>query len=140
MRATLFLSWMPFIPIYILQCKNNRRIHRKITLKPRNCNFWTRLTFGHFWSVAKNALRYECESWKSNLIWFLLQVVPVAFHPFLVKWEDDMWYRCMIYDFKEDSALVSVFFVDYGNTQDCHVSDLRFKWLRFWSFYVFSQN
>ena len=58
---------------------------------------------------------------------FLLQVVPVAFHPFLVKWEDDMWYRCIIYDFKEDSDLVSVFFVDYGNTQDCHVSDLRFK-------------
>ena len=27
-------------------------------------------------------------------------VVPITFHPFLVKWEDDMWYRCIIYDFK----------------------------------------
>ena len=41
-----------------------------------------------------------------------------------------MWYRCMIYDFKEDSALVSVYFVDYGNTQDCHVSDLRYMPLK----------
>ena len=58
------------------------------------------------------------------------KVVPVVYNPFLVKWEDDMWYRCMIYDFKEDSALVSVYFVDYGNTQDCHVSDLRYMPLK----------
>ena len=49
----------------------------------------------------------------------------IAFHPFLVKWEDDMWYRCMIYDFKTESKMVSVFFVDYGNMQDCRVTDLR---------------
>ena len=51
-------------------------------------------------------------------------VVPILDQPFLVKWEDGMWYRCMIYDFK-DSKMVSVFFVDYGNTQDCCVTDLR---------------
>jgi hypothetical protein len=57
-------------------------------------------------------------------------VVPIAFHPYLVKWEDDMWYRCMIYDFKTESKEVSVFFVDYGNMQDCRVTDLRYMPLK----------
>ena len=54
-------------------------------------------------------------------------VVPIAFHPFLIKWEDDMWYRCMVYDFREDSNLVSVFLIDFGNIQDCLVSNLRLE-------------